>query len=236
MKTVVIIPTYNESENIVPLARSIAALGIGCDILVVDDSSPDGTSEIVARLAEEDPRVHLFRRAEKKGRGYAGIAGFKQALSMGADLIVEMDADFSHHPRFIPGLADACRGADIAIGSRGVAGGGEQGRGCFRRLLTKLANLYIRILLGEPIRDCTSGFRCFRRVVLENIDLDTMVSSGPSVVEEVLFRAKRRGFTFCEVPITFEQRQRGTSQLSLSKLLNTFWMVLRFWAGTNENL
>lgn len=228
MKTVVVIPTYNESKNIGLLIDEIERLGAAPDILVVDDDSPDGTSALVAKRAAGDQCVHLLTRKERKGRGYAGIAGFRQALAMGADLIVEMDADFSHHPRFIPALTEACRHADVAIGSRGVAGGGEQGRGFSRRFLTKMANLYIRLLLREPIQDCTSGFRCFRRSVLERIRLETMISSGPSIVEEVLFRAKRLGCTFAEVPIIFEQRVRGESNLSLRKLFNTFFMILTF--------
>jgi dolichol-phosphate mannosyltransferase len=228
VKTVVVIPTYNEAENICLLIDEIGALGLPLEILVVDDDSPDGTSRLAADRAQTNPRVHLLCRREKKGRGYAGIAGFRRALDMGADLILEMDADFSHHPRFIPALLAGCDRADVAIGSRAVGEGAEQGRGFCRRLVTKAANLYIRLLLGEPIRDCTSGFRCFRREVLERIRLDTMISSGPSIVEEVLFRAKRQGCTFTEVPIIFDQRVRGVSTLSLRKLFNTFYMVLRF--------
>jgi len=228
VKTVVVVPTYNEAQNIGLLVDEIGRVVPGLDILVVDDDSPDGTSQIVEKRAAADPRVHLLSRKERKGRGYAGIAGFQEALRMGADLVVEMDADFSHHPRFIPALIEACRTADVAIGSRGTAGGAERGRGFSRRFLTTLANLYIRVLLGEPIRDCTSGFRCFRRPVLERISLETMVSSGPSIVEEVLFRAKRVGCSFTEVPIIFEQRARGASNLSLRKLCNTFWMILKF--------
>lgn len=222
------IPTYNESQNILLLIDEIERLGLGLDILVVDDDSPDGTSALVARRAADDPRVHLLSRKERKGRGYAGAAGFMKALEMGAGLVVEMDADFSHHPRYIPALIEACRTADVAIGSRGVPGGGEQGRGYSRQFLTRVANLYIRFLLREPIRDCTSGFRCFKRSVLEGVRLETMVSSGPSIVEEVLFRAKRLGCTFTEVPIIFDQRVRGESNLSLRKLFNTFFMILTF--------
>jgi dolichol-phosphate mannosyltransferase len=228
MKPVVMIPTFNEADNIETLIEAILALSRTIEILVVDDDSPDGTAAIVEALARREPRVHLLLRTHDRGRGKAGVAGFLKALQLGADCVIEMDADFSHHPRYIPAFLEAVTRWDVVIGSRALRGGEERGRTLLRRVITKAANFYIRTLLQIKVRDCTSGFRCFRRKVLETIPLEKMVSLGPSIVEEVLYACHRWGFTITEIPIVFEDRRRGKSTLNLTKLFNTFVMILRF--------
>jgi dolichol-phosphate mannosyltransferase len=222
------IPTFNESENIQPLIREILNVDSSIEVLVIDDDSPDGTAALVQEMAEESSRVHLLLRKEERGRGTAGIAGFLKALEIGADCVIEMDGDFSHHPRHIPAFLHAIKHCDVVIGSRAMQGGEERGRSGFRRFITRFANAFIRWIYHVPIRDCTSGFRCFKRTVLEALPLRKMVSRGPSIVEEVLYACHCLGFSFKEIPIIFEDRTRGASTLSFSKLLNTFFMILRF--------
>lgn len=222
------LPTYNEAENIGALIRELLNIYEQMEVLVVDDDSPDGTWEIVDRFSKNNPRVHLVHRKTERGRGTAGLKGFKQALKLGADLIIEMDADFSHHPRFIPELLKASHQADVVIGSRLIKGGGEKGRSLLRRFITYLANLYVRLMLRIPVKDCTSGFRVFHRRVLEAINLDKMTSTGPEVVQEVLLAAHNRGFRMKEVPISFEPRKSGRSTFNLRILLRSFYSVLRF--------
>ena len=195
MRIVALLPTYNEAENIAPLIGEILALGPEYEVLVVDDDSPDGTWRIVGDTAARDPRVHLMHRTSERGRGSAGIAGFQWARDNGADAVIEMDADFSHHPRFIPMLAEPVRAgtADIVIGSRLVEGGAEQGRHAARKAITLGANAYIRLVLGLPIRDCTSGFRAFSRRALDAIPWEKMTARGPEIVQEVLHQARRNG-------------------------------------------
>ncbi len=221
------LPTWNEAGNIRSLIEALLALD-GMHVVVVDDDSPDGTWRIVADIAERDRRVHLVHRRGVRGRGSAGVAGFRYALHAGAALIVEMDADWSHHPRHIPAMLEAARHADVVIGSRLVPGGGESGRSAIRMAITRLANLYIRLVLGVSVRDCTSGFRVFRREALERINLAAMRSNGPAIVQEVLVACRRAGCTFAEVPIWFEQRRAGKSSLTFKILLNGLISVLRF--------
>jgi dolichol-phosphate mannosyltransferase len=222
------IPTFNEAENIQPLITEILNVDNRIEVLVIDDDSPDRTAALVEEIAENTSRVHLLLRKEERGRGTAGIAGFLKALEMGADCVIEMDGDFSHHPRHISSFLHAIKHYDVVIGSRVIPGGEEKGRSPFRRSLTRFANTFIRWVYQVPIRDCTSGFRCFRRSVLEALPLRRMVSRGPSIVEEVLYACHCLGFSFKEIPILFEDRKRGTSTLSFSKMLNTFFMILRF--------
>lgn len=231
MKPIVVIPTFNEADNIKSLLEAILPLDPDIEILVVDDDSPDGTASITETIARREPRVHLLLRTHNRGRGMAGIAGFLEALQLGADCVIEMDADFSHHPRHIPAFLEAITRWDVVIGSRAIAGGQERGRTFLRRIITLCANFYIRRLFRVKVRDCTSGFRCFRRKVLKAIPLETMVSRGPSIVEEVLYACHRRGFTITEIPIIFEERRRGKSTLSLAKLLTALVMVLRVRFG-----
>jgi dolichol-phosphate mannosyltransferase len=225
MKTVAVIPTFNEKENIASLIKDILDLGLDISILVVDDNSPDGTGDIVDRLADEYPQVRIMHRYAQKGRGTAGIAGFQKALAMSADYIIEMDADFSHQPKYIPDMLRVIQECDVVIGSRGIKGGSETGRNPFRTMITRMGNSYIRWLLGLKVRDCTSGFRCFRREVLEIIPLSKLTSTGPSIVEEILYHCDKHGFRMKEVPIIFQDRKKGKSSLTFSKLLQTFFML-----------
>ncbi|HSR12051.1 MAG TPA: polyprenol monophosphomannose synthase [Thermodesulfobacteriota bacterium] len=228
MKAVAMIPTYNEAQNIEPLLRQILALGPEMGAVVVDDDSPDGTAAIVERVRDDDPRVDLILRKGVRGRGSAGVAGFKHAVSHGADLVIEMDADFSHPPSVIPSFLEQMDGCDLLIGSRLVEGGGEQDRGLLRRGITLAANAYIRLVLGIPVRDCTSGFRVFRRQVLEAIELDQLISNGPPIVEEVLYKVHRRGFRIREVPYIFEDRRAGQSTFNKKIMLNALLMMPKF--------
>jgi dolichol-phosphate mannosyltransferase len=223
----VVIPTYNERENIELLIREILALPFDLHILVVDDDSPDGTGTLVSRLARENPRVNLLSRKKRKGRGSAGVAGFKMALDMGSSRIIEMDADFSHHPQHIPDLLTQAEDCDLVLGSRFVPGGVDQERGALRQLVTRLAGLYVRVLLGIKIRDVSSGFRCFKREIFEVVDLDDMISAGPSIVLEILYKVGLNGFSIKEIPIVFRDRRQGETKLDTITLLETLVMVLR---------
>lgn len=221
------IPTYNESENISPLINEILALDLGIHILVVDDNSPDGTHGIVAALAEKHPEVHLLLRTSQRGRGSAGVAGYKGALDLGAELVIEMDADFSHPTRYIPRLLKAIEGVDVVFASRLVRGGGELNRSLKRVAITKVANSLTRILMGYPVHDCTAGYRVFRRHVLEAIDLDSLRADSPAIVGEVLYRVLRAGFRVREIPYIYEDRRFGRSTLSAGTLFDCLLWLLR---------
>ncbi len=225
MNIVVVVPTYNEAENIVPLLQALLALPLPLRVLVVDDQSPDGTAD---RAAAGGGRVTVLRRDPPRGRGLAGRDGVLAALALGADLIVEMDADGSHDPQQLPALvAAAADGADIVSGSRYCPGGRVVGYDWLRKLNSAVANAVSRLLLGLTARDATSGYRVFRRRVLEAIDLPTLLSPGPSIVEEILFRAQRRGFYAREVPITFVNREKGESKLRPSTVIVWLRTLLR---------
>lgn len=211
MKIIATLPTYNEAANILPLIDALVAVDPKLEVLVIDDNSPDKTWELVERRSQEDSRVHLLHRMSDRGRGSAGIAGFQRALMLGADFVVEMDADWSHHPKYLPSLLQAAKRADVVIGSRLVPGGGEVGRNPLRTAITTGANLYLKAMLGLPMRDCTSGYRVFRRWVLESIAWNRVQSVGPAIVQEVLIAARSAGATFAEVPILFEERRAGHS-------------------------
>lgn len=223
MKIIVTLPTYNEAQNIEPLIEELLALGEEFEVLVIDDHSPDGTWQIVERLSERNPRVHLLHRVNERGRGTAGLAGFRWARDHGADAVVEMDADFSHEPRFIPSLLEPIRRgeANIVIGSRLVAGGKEEGRSPIRTLITLAANAYIRLMLGLPIRDCTSGFRVFDRRALEVLPWETMTCRGPEIVQEVLWEARRACLRMVERPIVFKERRAGQSTFNFKIMLRS---------------
>ncbi len=227
MNIVVVIPTYNERESIGSLMREVLSLSLELNILVVDDNSPDGTGAIVSKLAEESPKVRLLTRKKRKGRGSAGVDGFKKGLEMGADLIIVMDADFSHHPRHIPALVANADNYKVVLGSRFVAGGADRDRGMLRQMVTRLAGLYVRRSLGIRIRDVSSGYRCFRKEVFEKVDLDDMISAGPAIVLEILYKVCLNGFSVKEVPIIFEDRRQGQTKLDTITLLETLVMVLR---------
>ncbi len=209
----VCLPTYNEREN---LERMIAALEpIGVRVLVIDDNSPDGTGELADRLAAERDWLSVLHRGRKEGLGPAYIAGFRDVLKGDAEYVLEMDCDFSHDPADVPRLIAACEaGADLALGSRYVPGGGTENWGLARRVVSAGGSLYARTLLGLPIRDLTGGFKCFRREVLETIDLAAIDSKGYAFQIELTYRAIRAGFRVVEVPIVFRDRTEGTSKMS----------------------
>ncbi len=229
-RAAVFIPTYNESENIVDLIQAILTTptpGVEVEVCVVDDNSPDGTSDLVETLAATDSRVHLIRRTGLKGRGVAGVDGYRWGLARGADLICELDADFSHHPRYLPQLFEAALEADVVLGSRFVDQGLDADRGLVRRMITRAANLYIQIVLGIDVRDPNSGYRCFRRQSLEAIDIESLRSVGPAIVQEVLFRCHRIGLTIHEVGVVFRDRQEGYSKLGFRQLMQGYTTILR---------
>ncbi len=229
----VILPTYNEAEN---LERIVAAvleqLPPSRRILIVDDNSPDGTGEIADRLAEDESVVVLHRQ-RKEGLGPAYLAGFRVALDGGAQRIVEMDADFSHDPSYLPALIGATERADLAIGSRYVPGGGITDWGPMRRFISRGGSAYARVALGLPVKDLTGGFKCFRRIVLETIDLDTIEARGYAFQVETTYRAIKAGFRVVEVPIVFRDRTDGTSKMSKAIVAEAMWRVpamrLRRW-------
>jgi dolichol-phosphate mannosyltransferase len=235
MKAMAMIPTYNEALNIELLLREILSQGPDIGAVVVDDNSPDGTAAIVSRLREEDPRVHLILRKHERGRGTAGVAGFKYAVTRGVEWVIEMDADFSHRPSYIPFFLNQMADCDLLIASRLVAGGGERGRHLVRKWITRAANAYIRLVLGLPVRDCTSGYRVFRRRVLEDIGLDQLMAKGPPIVEEVLYKAYKRGFRIKEVPYILEERKAGESTFNRQIMLDALTMMPRIrWRYRND--
>lgn len=229
--TAVIIPTYNESENLEGLVRLVLALPLELEVIVVDDNSPDGTGQIADRLAAEDERVQVVHRPGKLGLGTAYIAGFRQALSHGAERIITMDADFSHHPRYIPALVAHSDGAQVVIGSRYVQGGGTRYCSLKRRLLSRVANGFARLMLRLRARDCTAGFRCYRRQALEAVDLDAILSDGYSFLVEILYQCQRQGCDIGELPIIFEDRRHGMSKIARQEILKAIHTVLRLAWG-----
>src|SRR4051794_6431280 len=237
VRRVICLPTYNEHENLEPMVRALGALGLeGLEVLVIDDSSPDGTGEIADRLAGELSWVHVLHRERKEGLGPAYLAGFRRSLELGADLIFEMDCDFSHDPQAVPRLAEAAERADLVLGSRYVEGGGTRNWGLVRRFISRGGSLYAQALLQLAIRDLTGGFKCYRRRVLETIDLDAIDSRGYAFQIETTYRAIRAGFSVVEVPITFADREVGGSKMSRAIVLEAIWKVpaLRVRALTNR--
>ena len=224
-----ILPTYDEAENIEPLVRAalphLESAGVEHTILVVDDNSPDGTGEIADRLAEELAPVRVLHRPQKQGLGRAYLAGFGVALAEGADLLLEMDSDFSHDPADLPRLLAATGAADLVLGSRYVPGGGVEDWGIVRRMLSRGGSTYARLVLGVPVRDLTGGFKCFHRRVLETIDLDGVHADGYGFQIELTYRAVQAGFTVAEVPITFRERRVGDSKMTARIALEAVWKV-----------
>ena len=229
MKTVVVIPTYNERENAANMAKAVLAACAGRDVelLFVDDNSPDGTGAVVEGLRASEPRLHCLHRTAKEGLGRAYVAGFKEALKMGADRVVQMDCDFSHDPKDLPRMIDAAEDADLVIGSRYVKGGGTPGWPFRRRLISRAGGVFIRVVTGMPIRDPTGGFRCWRRATLEGIDLDTVESAGYSFQLEMNHRAWKRGFRIKEIPIVFTDRVAGYSKITAGIALESIKISLR---------
>lgn len=225
-----ILPTYNEAANLEPLVRAVlpqlAGTGLPYNVLVVDDDSPDGTGRVAERLAAENDRVRVLRRAQKKGLGRAYLAGFGVALEAGADLIMEMDSDFSHDPADVPRLIAAADAADLVLGSRYVPGGGVTNWGLARRLVSRGGCAYARVLLGIPVRDLTGGFKCFNRRVLEALDLTDVHANGYGFQIELTYKAVRAGFTVTEVPIVFRERREGVSKMTPPIALEAVWKVI----------
>jgi dolichol-phosphate mannosyltransferase len=230
----VIVPTYNERENLEPLIAAVRAeldrAGADHTILVVDDNSPDGTGQVADRLAAGDPHVEVLHRPHKGGLGPAYIAGFRRALEGGAERIVEMDADFSHDPSYLPRMLAAAGEADLVLGSRYVHGGGIVNWGRLRRVVSRGGSWYARSILGIPISDLTGGYKCFRREVLEAIDLDGVRAHGYAFQVELTYRALQLGFRVVEVPIVFTERRAGQSKMTGRIVAEAAWMVplLRF--------
>jgi dolichol-phosphate mannosyltransferase len=222
----VCLPTYNERENLERMVDALEnVLGAGDMVLVIDDNSPDGTGQIADRLAAERRGVQVLHRMRKEGLGPAYLDGFRRALDLGADLIFEMDCDFSHDPADVPRLAAAAKEADLVIGSRYVEGGGTRNWGAMRRFISRGGSLYAQLLLGVDVRDLTGGFKCYRRRVLEAIDLDAINSKGYAFQIETTYRALRRGFRVVEIPIVFVDRQVGGSKMSKAIVLEAVWKV-----------
>ena len=227
-RVVVIVPTYNERENLEPIVARVRASAADADILVVDDNSPDGTGEIADKLAASDPHVHVLHRQAKAGLGSAYITGFGWALQRGYGVLVEMDADGSHDPAELPALLAALDHADLVIGSRWVPGGTVLNWPKSREVLSRGANTYARIMLGFGIRDATAGYRAYRADTLRAITLEQVVSRGYCFQIDLVLRAVRAGLTVTEVPITFTERTRGASKMSRAIMAEAFWRVAQW--------
>ena len=223
VNAVVCLPTYNERENLERMLRALADKGV--EVLVIDDNSPDGTGELADRLAAEFDFVSVLHRERKEGLGPAYLAGFGRALAGGAELVLEMDADLSHDPADVPRLIEAARDADLVLGSRYVDGGAIANWGPVRRFVSAGGSLYARLVLGVPVHDLTGGFKCFRREVLEVLDLHAIASRGYAFQIETTYRALRAGFRVVEVPIRFVDREHGGSKMTRSIFAEAVWKV-----------
>jgi dolichol-phosphate mannosyltransferase len=222
----VIIPTYNERDNVEPITRAALAADDRIDVLVVDDNSPDGTGELADQLAAKEPRIQVLHRAKKEGLGRAYLHAFAWGLEHGYEYLIEMDADFSHDPKYLPTMLDAAEhGADLVIGSRYVRGGGTVNWGPGRKIISRGGSLYARTILGVGIRDLTAGFQCFRRAVLQAIDLGAVKSTGYAFQIELKYRALKAGFRLEEIPIIFEDRRVGQSKMSRKIFVEALTMV-----------
>lgn len=227
----IIIPTYNERENIAALVRRVVEQLPECRVLIMDDNSPDGTGQIGDELAESDSRVRVVHRPSKDGLGKAYLAGFRQALASHAEYVFQMDADFSHDPAYLPTFLELIERADLVIGSRYVAGGGVTNWGVHRKLISGLGNAFARTVLELPVRDATAGFRCYRRTVLDAIDLDSIQSEGYAFQIEMAYRAHQRGFRVAEFPIIFPDRVHGRSKMSKKIIAEALLFVIRSRLG-----
>ncbi|MBI5575764.1 MAG: polyprenol monophosphomannose synthase [Deltaproteobacteria bacterium] len=227
MKPMIVMPTYNEGDNIERMARAILPMKENFHLLIVDDNSPDGTGEIADRLAKENDRVHVIHRPGKMGLGTAYIDGFRYALDTGMDYILEMDADFSHDPKYLPAMLEAMKDADLVIGSRYCDGVRVDGWRFRRLLMSKFANMFASYVVIIPVWDFTAGFKCYRREVLEKIDLDKIRSDGYAFQIEMKTYAYRLGFRIKELPVIFYGRASGDSKLSKGIAWEAFWTVLR---------
>ncbi|MGH9194141.1 MAG: polyprenol monophosphomannose synthase [Acidimicrobiia bacterium] len=229
LPNLVVVPTFNEAGNIGKIVQAVLSACPDCDLLVVDDGSPDGTGEIVGALARENARLELMQRESKSGLGRSYVAGFSWGLERGYERFLEMDADFSHDPGDIPRLISTAQSCDLSIGSRYVSGGGVEGWSKSRHLLSRSGNIYAQIVLGLRVRDSTSGFRCYRREVLEKIDLAQVRSDGYAFQIDMAYRTQMLGFKVCETPIVFRERSEGTSKMSKAIVMEGITSVTR-WA------
>jgi dolichol-phosphate mannosyltransferase len=227
MKTLIIIPTYNEKDNLGPLLKEIFSYAPETDILIVDDNSPDGTGEFADEIHQQNSRVNVLHRPDKQGLGTAYISGFKYAIDHGYDAAFEMDADFSHDPRYLPDFLKAIEDADLVIGSRYIPGGDTPNWSLLRRFISGGGNIFARFMLGIPVHDCTAGYRCYRREVLEDIDLDSILSQGYAFQIELAYRVMRHGFKIVETPIVFMDRRVGKSKMSRKIVIEGFTYVLK---------
>ena len=228
MKTLIIIPTYNERDNIEELVYKILESSPEVHILVVDDNSLDGTGGMIGRIESKIENLHLMTRKTQRGRGSAIIAGFRFAIENKFDYVIEMDADFSHNPKYIPLFLEKMKNADIVIGSRLIKTGAIVGRSMIRDIISSIANFIARLILGlMNIKDITSGYRCYRTEIFKEINLDKMISTGPSLLEEILYIAKKHKFKIVEMPIVFEERKAGKSKLNFAILLGTLLTVAK---------
>jgi dolichol-phosphate mannosyltransferase len=240
VRLVICLPTYNERANLEPMSRRLGEVvaGVGAEsrVLVIDDSSPDGTGELADRLSAELPFLSVLHRARKDGLGPAYVAGFRWALENGADRILQMDADFSHDPADVPRLLTASEGAGLALGSRYVAGGGTENWGAGRQAISRFGSLYARTLLGMRVHDLTGGFKCWRREALEALPLDRIRTRGYAFQIETTYRARRAGFEVVEVPIVFAERRSGGSKMTRGIVVEAMWKVpeLRALAALNR--
>jgi dolichol-phosphate mannosyltransferase len=227
MKGLIVIPTYNERENIAAILEEIEAVAPQLDVLIVDDASPDGTGDVADALGEQFPHVFTLHRAGKLGLGTAYLAGFAYALQRGYDMVFEMDADFSHDPRYLPDFLEQIETADLVIGSRYVPGGDTPNWSALRRFISGGGNIFARVMLGLPIKDATAGYRCYRREVLEELDLAGITSQGYEFQVEMAYQTIERGFRVREIPIIFVDRRVGHSKMSRKIFLEGFLYVLR---------
>ena len=234
MKTFIVIPTYNEATNLENLVEQIYALHPDVHTLIVDDNSPDGTGEIAEALSRRYPQTKVLHRPKKAGLGTAYVEGFKQALSLGADIIFEMDADFSHDPKYLKDFLKTIEKSDLVVGSRYVNGIRVEGWRFRRLLLSKLANIYASYVMVKPIWDFTAGFRCYRRKVLETIDLDKVKSDGYAFQIEMTHLAFKHGFKVVEIPILFREREGGYSKIGRDIIWKAFWLTLKCRAPLPE--
>lgn len=230
-RTIVVVPTYNEAANVDPLIDAVLAQGPRFEVLVVDDASPDGTGDIVAARASTEPRLHLMRRGGKLGLGTAYVTGFREALRLGADLVVQMDADLSHDPRELPRLTAAAESADVVVGSRYVAGAATPGWPWYRRLISRGTGLACRLALRIPVKDVTGGFKCWHRRVLEELPLEEVHSRGFAFQIEMNHLCWRSGHRITEEPVTFAERKRGRSKMSLAISVEAALLVCRLALG-----
>jgi dolichol-phosphate mannosyltransferase len=224
-QSLIIIPTYNEADNVSKIIPEVLSENEGFNVLIVDDNSPDGTAKLVKEMQKTNPRIHIIERPSKLGLGTAYVAGFKYALSHGFDFVFEMDADFSHDPKMLVKLLEKAEHSDLVIGSRYISGVNVVNWPLRRLILSYSANLYTRIITGLPVKDATAGFKCYRRVVLESFDLDSIKSNGYSFQIETNYLAWKHGFRVCEVPIVFTDRREGVSKMSKHIIYEAAWMV-----------